>query len=397
MSDTRIANVRAWQAFDSRGRPTVGCRVELASGAHGSIVVPSGASTGSHEVRELRDCSPEFGGMGVATAVANVEGELARAVTGLDARDQQAVDAALLSADGTVDLSELGGNAVLAISLGSAVAVADHVRRPLFETVIGAEAPLLPLPMVNVVSGGAHAGWNLDVQDVLVVPVGASSFKEAIGWAWRVRFAAERVFVRAGWSAALVADEGGLSAGLSSNREMLGVVIDAIEEAGLVPGKDVAIAVDVAASQLHTQDGRYRLRAENRTLSADELIAELQDWAAEFPLVSIEDPIGEDDHETRRKATSRLGGRQIVGDDLFATNVARLLAGVEQGAANAILVKPNQNGHGLRCARCSSCRSDRRLRDDSVGALGRLGRRLARGPRRRLACRPDQGRVAHAV
>jgi enolase 1/2/3 len=344
VSDTRIANVRAWQAFDSRGRPTVGCRVELASGAHGSVVVPSGASTGTHEVHELRDRAAQFNGMGVLAAVANAEGELARAVSGLDARDQHMVDAALRSADGTENLSVLGANAVLAISLGSAIASADHARRPLYETLVGAEDPLLPLPMVNIVSGGAHAGWSVDVQDVLVVPVGATSFEQAIEWSWGVRFAAEAIFTRSGWNAALVADEGGLSGNPSSNREMLHVVVDAIEQAGLVPGRDVAIAIDVAATQLLTDDGSYHLRAEGRTLTAGELVTEIDGWAQEFPLVSIEDPLGEDDWVTWSEATRRLAGRQIVGDDLFATNESRLATGVARGAANAILVKPNQNG-----------------------------------------------------
>jgi enolase len=198
--------------------------------------------------------------------------------------------------------------------------------------------------MVNVLSGGAHAGWSLDIQDVLVVPVGATSFRQAMTWAWQVRFAAKDLLASAGWNAALVADEGGLSAGLSSNREMLRVVADAIERAGFALWTDVAIAIDVAASQLVDDEGVYHLRAEERCFSADELIDEICAWSEQFPLVSIEDPVGEDDWQSWIDATERLGSRQIVGDDLFATNASRLRTGIDSGAANTILVKPNQNG-----------------------------------------------------
>jgi enolase len=343
MSSTRIATVIAWEALDSRGTPTVACEVRLAGGAHGAATVPSGASTGSHEARELRDGGDRYGGRGVLGAVASVNEEIAPELVGFDAADQARLDATLRTLDGTPELGRLGANAVLAVSVAAALAAAEAEGVPLWRR-LGHDA-LLPLPMVNVISGGAHArGAGVDVQDFLVVAVGARSFRESIEWAWRVRHATEELASARGLPASLVADEGGLGLALASNRAGLELLLAGIERAGLEPGSDAAIAVDVAATQL-AAGGLYRLAAENRTLDAVELIGELEAWCSDFPIVSIEDPLAEDDWEGWAEATHRLGGRiQLLGDDLFVTQVERLERGIAEGVANAVLVKPNQCG-----------------------------------------------------
>jgi len=342
MTDTEISTLRAWEALDSRGRPTVACEVLLAGGARGVAAVPSGASTGRHEARELRDGGERYGGRGVRAAVGNVVGELADAARGLPAGDQGALDAALRAADGSEDLGRLGANAVLAVSVASALAAAAAHGRPLWRHL--GDRPLLPLPMVNILSGGAHAGAAIDLQDFLAVPVGASSFAEAIEWAGRVRAAAAELVAERGLVAALVADEGGLGPALASNRAALELLSRAIERAGLVAGEQVGIAIDVAATQLVDPAGGYRLRVEDRTLAAAELVAELRGWADEHPIVSIEDPLGEDDWDGWACASRELGGLQLLGDDLFATNPTRLRRGIAGGVGNAVLVKPNQIG-----------------------------------------------------
>ena len=266
MSDTRVVDVFAWEALDSRGRPTVACRARLHGGAEGRAVVPSGASTGSHEAIELRDGGDRFGGFGVSGAVRNLNEILGPAVLGMDARDRAGVDAAMEELDGTTDLGRLGANAVLALSVAVTVAGAQGLGRPLWQVLDGGEEPLLPMPMVNVVSGGAHAGRALDIQDVLVVPVGASSFAQAIEWAWRVRTASAALLDETGGSSALVADEGGLAGGLATNEAALRLVTEGMVRAGLAPGEQVSLAVDVAANQIF--DGRrYRLEAEGRSFS----------------------------------------------------------------------------------------------------------------------------------
>ena len=322
----KIERVLAWEALDSRGTPTVACAISLAGGAEGQAAVPSGASTGSHEAHELRDGGSRFGGKGVRSAVAAVNGEIAQALRGGDAGDQEATDDLLRHLDGTPTLERLGANAVLAVSTACALAAADAHGLPLWRYLAAEEGPpLLPLPMVNVLSGGAHAGGLIDVQDVLVVPVGAGSFAEAIEWAARIRAAAVDVFRERGNSGALVADEGGLAAALSSNREAITVVAAAIDRSGLVPGEQVAIAVDVAATQF--QEGAdYRFAVEDRSLRRDELVAELRSWCDEYPIVSVEDPVGEDDTDGWKLASERLA------------------AGIANGIANAVLVKPNQVG-----------------------------------------------------
>ena len=339
----KIERVLAWEALDSRGTPTVACAITLAGGAEGQASVPSGASTGSHEAHELRDGGDRFGGKGVRTAVAAVNGELAEALRGRDAAEQEAIDDLLREVDGTPALERLGANAVLAVSAASALAAAAARGEPLWRCLAPQGPPLLPLPMVNVLSGGAHAGRLVDVQDVLVVPVGASSFAEAIEWAARVRAAAIDVLRDRGHSVALVADEGGVAAPLRSNREAIEVVSAAIERSGLAPGEQAAVAVDVAATQFQ-YGAEYRFAAEDRVLHREELVAELRTWCDDYPIVSVEDPVGEDDAEAWRLASERLHDVQVLGDDLFVTSAERLAAGIADGIANAVLVKPNQVG-----------------------------------------------------
>lgn len=338
-----ISEITAWESLDSRGKPTVACRVRLAGGREGVASVPSGASTGRHEAHELRDGGARYGGNGVLQAVRNVQEELADVVIGRSAEDQHGLDEAMRDLDGSDGLARLGANAVLAVSVAASVAAAAGGGIPLYRAVSGGQAPLLPLPMVNIISGGAHAGRSIDVQDFLAVPLGARSFAQAIEWASRVREGTAAWLNERGHSTALVADEGGLSAALPSNRAALDAVVGGIQKAGLRPGDDIAIAIDVAATQLWTDNG-YVLASEGRTLPAEEWIAELAQWCASYPIVSIEDPLGEDDWDGWALATERLPGRQLLGDDLFVTNPKRLRRGVRHGIANAVLVKPNQIG-----------------------------------------------------
>lgn len=352
MSATDISGVLAWEALDSRGKPTVACRVTLNGGAAGRAVAPSGASTGTYEAKELRDGGPRYGGSGVLAAVANVMTELSAAVIGRDAADQDAVDTAMEQADRSESLGRLGSNAVLAVSLATAVAYAVATEQPLYATIPGARPPVIPLPMVNILSGGAHAGGLLDIQDVLAVPVGAGSFAEAIEWCARVRRSAAQLLESRCVSAVLVADEGGLAAPLGRNEDGVALVASAIEHAGLRCGDDVGIAIDVAADQLMHTPGQYELRCEGRTLDAAEWLDELRRWCSRYPVVSLEDVLHEDDWTGWLAATEQFDGSvQLLGDDLFVTNAARLARGVESGTANAVLVKVNQAGTLSRAAR----------------------------------------------
>lgn len=346
MTRSTISHILAWEALDSRGKPTVGCEVRLTGGARGQVIVPSGASTGRHEAKELRDGGTRYGGNGVLQAVANVNGVLADAVQGRDATDQKDIDETLCALDGTPTLGRLGANSVLAVSIATAVAAAEEQRQPLYRAVAPDEArPLLPLPMINILSGGAHAGRSIDVQDFLAVPIGAQSFAEAIEFCARVRQGTADYLAERGLPVALVADEGGLGPTLPTNRAALDALMAGVQRAGLRPGTDVGIAIDVAATQFLHADGRYVLAAEgNRRLTATELVEELADWCDLYPILSIEDALGEDDWDGWRSATERLRGRQLLGDDLFVTNENRLERGITEGVANAVLVKPNQIG-----------------------------------------------------
>ncbi|WP_020578173.1 phosphopyruvate hydratase [Actinopolymorpha alba] len=342
---TAISEVDAWEVLDSRGRPTVACAVRLQGGACGVAAVPSGASVGAGEAVELRDGGPRYAGRGVLRAVENARTVLASAVRGIPAEEQAQVDAALRAADSTRDLSRLGANAVLAISVAAALAAADATGVPLHVHAAqrSPSPPLLPLPMVNIVSGGAHAGGAIDIQDVLVVPLSAQSFAGALELAVRVRAATVEVAEADGRSATLVADEGGLGLALPTNRSTLELVCRGMERAGLRPGEDAALAIDVAATQIY-KDGRYALAAEGRELDADEWVGELADWARDLPLVSIEDPCAENDWAGWARASTALSGVQLLGDDLFVTSPDLLAEGIARGVGNAILVKPNQNG-----------------------------------------------------
>ena len=341
---SQIRTVRAFEALDSRGRPTVGCVVVLGNGQHGRAIVPSGASTGQFEAHELRDGDERYDGYGTRSAVRSVNEVLAEVVTGMDAADQRGVDQAMEQADGTPGLEHLGANAVLAVSLAVTIANAAHSGKAVWRKLADDPVPLLPMPMVNILSGGAHADRAIDLQDVLVVPRGAGSFSQAIEWAGRVRRATARLMAERGHPVALVADEGGLAARFETNREALEIVTDGIAAAGLTPELDVALAVDVAANQLWDGTG-YRLAVEGRTLDTTAWLDTLAEWCATFPVASIEDPVVDDDWGAWSEATTRIGrNRQLIGDDLFATNAGRLARGIAEGAANAVLVKVNQAG-----------------------------------------------------
>ncbi len=341
----RIAAVDACEVLDSRGRPTVWCEVTLSGGERAGVSVPSGASTGTYERHELRDGGERYAGRGVRCAVRNVVEALGPAVRGLDAREQQEVDAALCGADGTASLERLGANAVLAVSVATAVASARASGVPLFAALAqrAGQKPLLPMPMVNILSGGAHAGNALDVQDILVVPLAATSFAQALQWAAAVREAAVEVAEKRGLPARLAADEGGLGLNLPRNEDALELVVAAIELSGRSPGAEIALAIDVAANQFAAND-RYELRLEERTLTGTQWVDELVGWCRSYPIVSVEDPLAEDDWPTWQHLSARLGDLQLIGDDLFVTDVARLRQGVAQGVANGVLVKPNQVG-----------------------------------------------------
>jgi enolase len=348
MTRSNIQTLHARPILDSRGRPTVEVDLRLADGSFGRASVPSGASTGTHEAHELRDGGAVYEGRGVLRAVANVEGAIAVALRGLDACDQRAVDARLREVDGTARLERLGANAVLGASLAACRAAAEHRGVPLYEHIARLAATrelAVPMPMVNILSGGLHAGRGMDAQDFLAIPAAAGSVEEAIELAGRVRSAAARVMQRRGLPT-LLADEGGLSPGLATGREALQLLIESIEAAGLAPGRDVVIAIDVAATALwHRETSTYRLAREGRTASSDEMIAMVEGWVREFPVVSVEDALDEDDWPGWRRLTERLGARvRLVGDDLFTTHLARLRRGIAQGVANGVLVKLNQNG-----------------------------------------------------
>jgi enolase 1/2/3 len=342
MSGTRIEAVAAREILDSRGRPTVEADVRLAGGALGRASVPSGASTGRHEAIELRDRGESrFGGFGVRAAVQNVREQIGPAVIGFDVLDQAGLDAALVELDGTPDKGRLGANALLAVSIAAARAVAGARGLPLWRHLVG-EQPVLPLPMVNIVSGGLHASSRLVFQDFLAVPVGAGRYSEALEIVYAVRSAAEEILDQRGLST-LKADEGGFGPALEHSEQALDLLQEATRRAGYRPGAEVAFAVDVAASHF-ARNGGYDLPHEG-ALGAPELVDLLERLVARYPIVSIEDGLGEDDWEGWALLTRRLGERvQLIGDDLFTTDLARLERGIDEGLANAVLVKMNQIG-----------------------------------------------------
>ena len=340
---SQIERVHARQILDSRGNPTVEVELELRSGATGRAAVPSGASTGELEATELRDGGDAWLGKGVQRAVANVNGEIAGAVRGRDAFDQRGLDRALIELDGTPNKSRLGANAILAVSLAAAHAAAAEERQPLWRYLGGEAAHVLPVPMMNVLNGGAHADNKVDFQEFMVVPCGAASFSDCLRIGTEVFHHLKRTLHQRGLGTA-VGDEGGFAPDLESNEAALEVLVEGIEAAGYRPNEDVAIALDPAASELQ-EDGAYRLEHEGRTLSASELADYWSAMVERYPIVSIEDGMGEQDWEGWKVLTERLGSRlQLVGDDVFVTNAERLREGIDRGVANAILVKVNQIG-----------------------------------------------------
>ena len=338
-----IETVRAREVFDSRGNPTVEVDVELDSGASGRAMVPSGASTGAFEAAELRDGGTRLRGRGVLGAVANASGELAEAVRGLDAIDQRAVDGALIDADGTDGKGRLGANSILGVSLATARAAAAELEIPLWRHVGGANAHVLPMPMMNVINGGAHADNNVDFQEFMVVPVGAASYSEALVWGIEIYHELAAVLRARGLSTGL-GDEGGFAPDLRSNSEAVALLAEATERTGLALGDEIAFALDVASTEFYA-DGRYVLSSEGRTLDSGEMVAALRKLCDDYPIASVEDGMAEDDWDGWSELTASMGSRlQLVGDDLFVTNTERLARGIEVGAANAILVKVNQIG-----------------------------------------------------
>jgi len=331
------------EVLDSRGNPTVEAEVLLASGARGRAIAPSGASTGIREAVELRDGGDRFSGRGVLRAVANVNGEIADALRGMDPLDQRSVDYAMIDLDGTPEKGRLGANALLAVSLASAKALADDLEIPLYRSIGGANAHALPVPMLNVLNGGAHANNSVDFQEFMLMPVGAASFSEALRWGVETYHTLRSILSERGMSTA-VGDEGGFAPDLPHNEDAVKLLVEAIEAAGRVPGEEIALALDPATSELW-DDGSYVLAGEGRTLSPAELVDYWVDLVDHYPIVSIEDGMAEQDWDGWAAHTKALGGRiQLVGDDIFVTNAEILERGIREGVGNAILVKLNQIG-----------------------------------------------------
>ncbi len=341
---TTIEHILAREVLDSRGNPTVEVEVYLDGGAHGRVIVPSGASTGEHEAVELRDGDQKrYNGKGVLKAVHNVNEVIAPEIVDLDACDQVYIDKVLCELDGTPNKGKLGANAILGVSVGVATAAAAALDVPLYQYVGGVNAKVLPVPLMNVLNGGKHADNAIDIQEFMIVPVGAETFTEALRYGAEVFHALKKILAEKGLATS-VGDEGGFAPRLSSNREAFEILSLAIKKAGYEPGRDVALAIDVAASELLKND-RYHLAAEGKTMTSGELIDFYASLVRDFPIVSIEDGLAQDDWEGWRLLTERLGGDiQIVGDDIFVTNTERLGRGIDAGVANSILIKLNQIG-----------------------------------------------------
>jgi enolase len=342
---SNIAEVVAREVLDSRGNPTVEAEVSLMSGSVGRAIVPSGASTGEHEAVELRDGdSRRYLGKGVLKAVENVNGEIANAVGGMDASDQRSIDQKMIELDGTENKGRLGANAILAVSMAAARAAAADYGLPLYRYLGGAGANILPTPMMNILNGGAHADNNVDFQEFMVMPVGAPSFSEALRWGVEVFHTLKGVLKKRGYNTA-VGDEGGFAPSVKSNVEAIEVVLEAIQQAGYKPGEEIAIALDPAVSELY-QDGKYVFKKSDKSAkSSDDMVRFWAKWVHDYPIVSIEDGLAEDDWDGWQSLTKELGGKiQLVGDDLFVTNVERLQQGIDKHVANSILIKVNQIG-----------------------------------------------------
>lgn len=339
-----IKTIRGFEILDSRGNPTVAAEVLLSDGARGFAAAPSGASTGSREALELRDADPlRYGGKGVTRAVAHINGELARALTGRVAAEQAAADRLMIELDGTPTKARLGANAILAVSLALAKAAAASSGQPLYRHLGGDRNPRLPMPMMNIINGGAHADNNVDMQEFMIVPVGAPRFSEAMRWGVEI-FHSLKGILKGRHLSTAVGDEGGFAPDLPSNEAAIETILAAIGKAGFQPGRDVALGLDVASSEFH-QDGVYELAAEGKRLDSAQFVDYLARWVDAYPIVTIEDGMAENDWDGWELLTARLGDRvQLVGDDLFVTNTAILQQGIARSAANSILIKPNQIG-----------------------------------------------------
>jgi enolase len=340
---SEISSVIGREVLDSRGNPTVEVEVVLDSGATGRAIVPSGASTGEHEAVELRDGGSRYLGKGVSKAVANVNGSIADAIEGFDALDQRVIDRLMLDLDGTDNKGNLGANAILGTSMAVAKAAADELGQPLYRYVGGPNAHVLPVPMMNVINGGVHADNTIDMQEFMIMPVGAASFREALRWGVETYHTLKKLLHDRGLSTA-VGDEGGFAPNLASNEEAITVLIEAITKAGYSPGSDICIAMDPAMSELF-KDGAYHLAGEGKVLDRDQMVAYWARLVDTYPIVSIEDGMAEDDWDGWQALTAAVGNKiQLVGDDLFVTNTRRLRMGIDRGIANSVLVKVNQIG-----------------------------------------------------
>jgi enolase len=343
MAEPRIERIVGRRVWDSRGRPTVEAEIFLDNGATGRAIAPAGASTGTHEAVDLRDGGAAFGGFGVDRAVANINGEITALLRAIPIADQTGIDRRLIELDGTPNKARLGGNAMIAVSMAALHASAASASEPLWRMLAEGGRASLPMPMIQIFGGGAHAGQRVDIQDFLIIPIGASSFDQALVMAARVYRAAGEIMAYRGVLRG-VADEGGWWPEFASNGEALETLVEAIERAALVPGEAVGLAIDVAASQFY-KGGRYRLAADGADLESEALIELLADWCRRYPIVSIEDPVAEDDNRGMVSFTSKLGGRiQIIGDDYLVTSAERVAAAASRGACNTVLLKPNQAG-----------------------------------------------------
>lgn len=344
---TRIIEVHAREILDSRGNPTIEADVTLDDGTVSRAAVPSGASTGEHEAVELRDGDPErFGGKGVLLAVQNVNEAISQAVSGVDATEQREIDDLMLELDGTPNKAKLGANAILSVSMASARAAANSLKMPLYRYLGGVSANLLPTPMMNILNGGAHADSNVDFQEFMAMPVGAESFSQALQWGAEVFHALKAVLKKRGYNTA-VGDEGGFAPSLKANVEAIELILEAILKAGFDAGQEIAIALDPASSEFFDKEkGKYVFKKSDKSVkSSQEMVSFWADWVRQYPIVSIEDGLAEDDWEGWKLLTRELGQKiQLVGDDLFVTNTARLTRGIEEQAANSILIKVNQIG-----------------------------------------------------
>ena len=338
-----INAIVAREILDSRGNPTVECDVYLDSGVFGRAAVPSGASTGVREALELRDKDARYNGKGVLKAVENIHTKIQPALIGFDVTQQASIDAQMIEADGTENKSQFGANAILGVSMACARAAANYVGQPLYRYLGGAGAVQMPVPMMNVINGGAHANNNLDLQEFMIIPVGAPSFSEAVRYGAETFHALKKIINARGMSTA-VGDEGGFAPNIDSHEEAIELIIEAIQAAGYVPGKDIAIGLDCASSEFF-EDGRYVQKGQGKSYTVDEWIDVLENWVGRYPIISIEDGMAEGDWEGWKKLTDRLGRRvQLVGDDLFVTNPKILREGIQKGVANSILIKVNQVG-----------------------------------------------------